>query len=459
MLFEQAKSWQAKRLFVGCSGKFTIERSLAPLGLEYHSNDVQVYTCALGMYAATGDVDVRLSEYGRETIPWIEETLTDGARKAAAVQLTSNFAASDPNILYFQRQARGYQQQWPRLLEQTAAKVVAFRESTKIKTFTPGDVIRWLTENAGPDDAVCLSIPFIEGGYTTMFEGLAKIWDWDEPSFDELTPERIDQLIDVVRDRRDWAFVWCNRVPELEPHLQGVMLRTGLRSGGQPSAPHYVYGSTHATRFQTPAQKVAPVKIPRLGPGDRLPPPDDAQLRLTVLSAPQFNGLRAVYMGRHIRPAQVNRAYGVTVNGVLVGVVGLGQSTNDGGSGPMNIGRSSVAYPAAFLMTDFAVSPTDYPRLSKLVVLALVTREAQQHYQHALNCRIRSVVTTAFTNRPVSMKYRGILNLIDRKDREPDDATKYALNYGALIGGRTLDDAYRLWWEKWGQTKDDHAEA
>jgi hypothetical protein len=92
-------------------------------------------------------------------------------------------------------------------------------------------------------------------------------------------------------------------------------------------------------------------------------------------------------------------------------------------------------------------------------VLALVTREAQQHYQHALNCRIRSVVTTAFTNRPVSMKYRGILNLIDRKDREPDDATKYALNYGALIGGRTLDDAYRLWWEKWGQTKDDHAEA
>ena len=53
VLAELAPSWRAKPVYVGCSGNLTVERILAANGVtELHGNDVSLYSCVLGSFAA-----------------------------------------------------------------------------------------------------------------------------------------------------------------------------------------------------------------------------------------------------------------------------------------------------------------------------------------------------------------------------------------------------------------------
>ena len=80
--------------------------------------------------------------------------------------------------------------------------------------------------------------------------------------------------------------------------------------------------------------------------------------------------------------------------------------------------------------------------------------------------RVRGIVTTAFTKRPVSMKYRGMFELLNRKEndlakqawaKDIDAATNsyyaqpYELNYGSAMGRWTLAEGMAEWKRKHGQ--------
>ncbi len=99
-------------------------------------------------------------------------------------------------------------------------------------------------------------------------------------------------------------------------------------------------------------------------------------------------------------------------------------------------------HPHAYLMSDFAVGDGSVPRLSALVLRAALSREAQLLYERALHRRCRGLVTTAFSRKPVSMKYRGLFDLHSRK--ESGDG-KYVLNYKARVGEWTLNEGMEAW--------------
>ncbi|MEV0318163.1 hypothetical protein [Streptomyces sp. NPDC050659] len=97
---------------------------------------------------------------------------------------------------------------------------------------------------------------------------------------------------------------------------------------------------------------------------------------------------------------------------------------------------SSYTPDGAYLLSDFAVAPTDYPRMSKLIVLAATSAETQLLCQRAFSRRIRAASTTAFSNNPVSMKYRGLLRLTKRGPPNEND-WKFQLQYQGAMGGHT----------------------
>lgn len=84
--------------------------------------------------------------------------------------------------------------------------------------------------------------------------------------------------------------------------------------------------------------------------------------------------------------------------------------------------------------------------MSKLVLYAVLSREGQLFIESALNRRIRSVVTTAFSEHPQSMKYRGLFRLKSRKGPGPDG--RYQLNYGSTTGRWTLQEGLEQWLRK-----------
>jgi len=67
-----------------------------------------------------------------------------------------------------------------------------------------------------------------------------------------------------------------------------------------------------------------------------------------------------------------------------------------------------------FLSSDF-VFPSGEKRLSKLLIMLLLSKEIRKllirHYIHAY----QGLKTSVYTEHPISMKYRGIFELLDRK--------------------------------------------
>ena len=73
------------------------------------------------------------------------------------------------------------------------------------------------------------------------------------------------------------------------------------------------------------------------------------------------------------------------------------------------------------------------------------------------------MVTTAYSKNPVSMKYRGLFKILNRKEidnSQKDDNTdpanayyaqKYQINYGAKMGEWTLDEGLQIWKKKHSQ--------
>ena len=117
-----------------------------------------------------------------------------------------------------------------------------------------------------------------------------------------------------------------------------------------------------------------------------------------------------------------------------------------------------------YLLSDFPIAPTKYKRLAKLVLYAALSRESKMLAERLTNHRICSLVTTAFSKNPVSMKYRGLFRLLNKKelpgveDGETDMSKiyynqGYQLNYGAAMGEWTLADGLAMWKKKHSQTE------
>jgi hypothetical protein len=93
-----------------------------------------------------------------------------------------------------------------------------------------------------------------------------------------------------------------------------------------------------------------------------------------------------------------------------------------------------------YLICDFSVSRDR--RLSKLVAMLATGEEPVNAWQRQKLVRIRGFSTTAFTDKPVSMKYRGIYELAGRKPG--------FLNYRSEVRRVSSQAIYTDWWRRFG---------
>jgi hypothetical protein len=112
--------------------------------------------------------------------------------------------------------------------------------------------------------------------------------------------------------------------------------------------------------------------------------------------------------------------------------------------------RSKFGASEIYVNSDFAVPGTHYERLSKLIVMLLLSKDVRQWLERKLMQRVPGVFTTAFTDRPVSMKYRGVLELVKRGVKS--DGRKY-LNYEGTFSDKTAQEVYEEWLNKYGSKR------
>ncbi|MFD8092382.1 putative antirestriction adenine methyltransferase [Streptomyces malaysiensis] len=421
---ETAGSWPRGDVYVPCCGNFTIERSVAGMGFALHSSDVSIYTTAIGRWLTRQPVGIRLREESTEHLGWLAGSLDDGVGTVATLMLGTRFLASvGREGLWHERVVRSYREQWEAKHAETVQRLSG--SDVELASYEVEDVRSWL-QKVPRDAPVCSFPPFYGGGYEKLYEPLNEHFFWDAPEYEALSDADVVDVLGAITDRPYWLTASNHDVPDLHPHLRGVIKATPR------AAPFYVYASEAPTRIVAPRQPVEPVKAPRLRRGDELVGP----IKLAMLKPGQFNALRSRYLNPRIAPGAANLAVAVKDGvGRILGVFALAPS--------------SYTPDEAYLLSDFAVAPTDYPRLSKLIVLAATSTEAQLLCQRAFSRRIRAVSTTAFSNNPVSMKYRGLLRLTKRGPSN-EDGWKFQLQYQGAMGEHSLAEALERWAKRWG---------
>jgi hypothetical protein len=425
---EVCRPWKGD-LWVACSGNFTIERIAHPWGRPVHGNDINAYTSALGLFLTGQKVPYRVKDEAREQLGWMEQYLDDGIGTVAALMLGTNFLNDvGKDVVYYRRMVAAWQDQFPRMHQATVERLEGVR--LRLASFYLGDVREYLRDVVPADGGVVSFPPFFAGGYEKMFEGISRNFDWPEPRYEILDDAGIQHTLDLIMDRPRWLMAVPERMTEIEQHLVGFVKPS-------PGAKEFwVYSSDRRPRVYLPRMTVEPVRIPRLAPGEEI----GERMSLVQLTQPQFVGLRSEYMNPGIKPGNPSICLAVVVDGKMVGAFGLDRWQPD----PQ----------VAFLLSDFPVAGTDWVRLSKLIVLAAMSRESRMLIQRMYSRAMPRVATTVFTRRPSSAKYgRGIpgMKLTNRKDAGEG---KNALTYSAPYGEWTLAEALATWKQKHAERRE-----
>ena len=94
-----------------------------------------------------------------------------------------------------------------------------------------------------------------------------------------------------------------------------------------------------------------------------------------------------------------------------------------------------------YLLSDFAIARGR--KLSKLIAMLATCRAVIREIERKMIVRVEGIYTTAFTNHAVSMKYRGIFDLVERKPG--------AINYVSAVREHAPNDIYREWYRRYAR--------
>ena len=432
---EHGRRWADQQIWVGCSGNFTIERVLHGHVAGLHSNDVQGYSSAIGMYLADRQVPFRLKDEHRDELAWLDPYLDSPAGTLATIMLGTRFLQwVGKEGLYYDRMLKAHRDQWPEVHAKTVEKIEAADMS--IDSYHAMDVREWLRDVVPPEDAVAMFPPFFAGDYESQFAMIDEFFDWPEPTYPELDEAGKDELVALVKDRPNWLIGLHIPREELRPFLRG-RVQTSNRG-----VPIHVYSSGESSRIVRPRQQVERIPMPKISPTDTID--GGGTMKIHPLTGGQFAMLRSQFMAKTIKPGSPLLACGVSVDGNLLGAFAFLPPKYE----PQQV----------YLMSDFPVSWSRYKHLAKLIVVAAMSEESRQLVQRSITHQITSLSTTAFTNRPVSMKYRSVLKLASRKQAD-DGIHAFQLQYEGKMGEWNLQQGLAMWAERWGQVKGDGSKA
>ncbi len=426
---EHGRRWADQQIWVGCSGNFTIERVLHGHVAGLHSNDVQGYSSAIGMYLADREVPFTLKDEHRDELGWLDPYMQTAGGTLATIMLGTRFLQwVGKEGLYYDRMLRAHRDQFEEVHAKTVEKIEA--ANMRIDSYHALDVREWLRDVVPAEDAVAMFPPFFAGDYESQFAMIDTFFDWPEPTYPELDEDGKDELVEMVKDRPNWLIGLHIPRDELRPFLRG-RVQTSNRG-----VPIHVYSSGDASRIVRPRQTVERIPMPKIGPADTISA--DGPMKIHPLTGGQFAMIRSQFMAKSIKPGSPLLACGVSVDNKIVGAFAYL---------PPKFDPDQV-----YLMSDFPVSWSRYKHLAKLVIIAAMSAEAKQLVQRPLAHLVNSVSTTAFTNRPVSMKYRSLMKLVSRKPAE-DGVHEHQLQYEGVMGEWTLQEGLAMWVEKWGVAK------
>jgi len=411
-----ARLLKDRRVYVGCSGNFTIEAILSATcpSAELHSNDVSLYSTAAGYMLTCRHLPL---EIVHPELSWLNDYAKRGAAEqvASLMLLVEALKFEKRNNRFKQRMWQAYVDQFPGMFEKTLAKVHKFREAVKIREYTTVDAFDYFPRRDGVSIGF---LPTYVGGYEKLFKALDESIRWEPPAYDILTTER---RLATIEKMAEGDYILYDDVERDLPCVAKVRQR-GKRAV-------YIYSNLPfpgALMRQRSNEKVR--HFPILMPDDEIPA--DSEITIRQVDLATVNHYRNLYLSKRIAPAPADISFLVFAGGKLIGAMMFTAYS-------VKIKSPTEIY----LMSDFAVPSNRHPRLSKLMLMVTLCRETREVLEKTQIKRYRTILTSVFTDKPVSMKYRGLYKLAKRGDG--------FLNYRGTFGDMTHKEVIAAWKAKY----------
>jgi hypothetical protein len=409
-------AFDGRQVYVGCSGNFTVEQILSRYAPKARiwGNDVSLYSGALGAYLANLPFELSIQE---EDYQWLEPFMEDVEGKAATVMvLLEALKYEKANNAFKARHWNHYRQNFSRFHQATVEKLRERKQEIRLEGYTGKDIFDLLDEV--PKEAVVIAfLPTYAGGYERMFKRLGEIFTWDEPRYEIIDEERKKRTILKMMER-DYLYLDDRVYPGLP--MVAVVRKARMK-------PVYIYSNMAALRLAVLKQQRRSqfVPFPRLSDQDEITPA--SKLTITPTSNAVVNYYRDVYLSKGVGiPADGEAPFAVAMDGKVFGFLIFARMQ----------GRGDV-----YLLADFVVNSIRYRRLAKLLLLVIQTREIRRMMQEKLLAELPTCTTMVFTDKPVSMKYRGLFKLARRDQGK--------LVYSTEMGIRNLNEVIPLWLKKY----------
>ncbi len=424
-------------VFLACAGNFTMAAALRAGGYtgEIKACDVSVYSSALG--AALSGRDPGMRE--RDDCPphlrgllRLESPIHAAASIALLYDLRDAWQMKNP---YQERMVEQYRRGWDSMMEKAVAKLSAFRDALAPVEYHPQDGFGFL-RRADKNAAAVVFPPTYKRGYERLEKLLRAVVEWDQPAYQDMTDESLD-LYRLVAEFDQYIVVLEKDLPDVHAIIgkPSVVLPRGR------SAFSHIVVRLPCARPVLVRQKVKSAPAgPYLSPRARIS--GDEEISVSRLTLAQSLRMNELFLSTRIDyfTGGVGLSLAFRLNGRVFGKADFAPTTYHW--------KLPDDRPMIYLMCDLAVPSTE-PRLAKLVLYALLSREIQDALREKYIQEFAWVCTTAFSRHPASMKYRGVFKLHRRQETE----NGYLLNYFAPFSGLSLKESLAAWRKKYRKNK------
>lgn len=414
-------------VFVMCSGSFRIEqafRALRPM-IDVHGNDISLLTCSIGRLAVRDPVAISF----HNELQWLEDALADAEpidRAAAVLLLTDvvQYLSGKTNI-YKQKHVDEIRRRLPGLIQAGRSKIEALLGSINLETFFAGDLRVHMRTAIERGSGVVSFPPTYKGGYEAMYRFIDKNVTWDAPSYDVFDPNTLrDIMVELSDAGVPWVLGCDQEIEGFEPIGEFVPGRNKpiltYASDGRASYHRRASGRIDPFKFE-------PIDLARIHAG--------SNVELVEVDGAKAAYVKDLYLAKGIIHTSGMANYLVMIDGMLAGLMVYALST-----------RKAYHKNEVYLLSDLATSRD--AKLSKLIARLAAGAGVMKRLQTRFVTRFEYVVTTAFAKAPVSMKYRGVFELLKRTE---DGKGGFLLNYGSAVRDETPQQALTWWWNSYGK--------
>lgn len=421
-LAAHADVFRGQIVAVGCSGNFTSERVLwesTQGNIRLFSNDVSLYSSIIGGHISGRAFDIWIKDPAYQ---WLNTYLAQGGwtRIAALLVFYRALTYERQRNAHEKRMWSEYMCQFSDLTAATAQKLEKL--ALKLERYHAGDIFdhfQMLDAEFSNQVIYTSYMPFFKGGYERLFRRLDEIFGWESPLYPLLDDERRVEIANWCMQRKHVTLLDFP-LPDVEPVMIGHTRRN-----------KHVYMYSNVLDRTALYRRMHPdpgVRLELFGEHDHF---EGATCKVTPIAPAIIQPYKSMWLARHIDFSTGMYGFAVSLNGKVVGFLEYSFSTSGG------MGEDW------YLFSDFAAGWKFHPRASKLIAMLALCDEVRRDLEVRVIRRRRYVSTTAWTDRPVSMKYRGVFELVKR------DQEKGMLNYRAEWSGLSAQETFELWKTKY----------